>query len=308
MNKKVVAAVLIAVGLIVIGVSIFFITRKTVSFAALRVSASPSSQIFLNNKPVGQTVYYDEKLVPGDYNLKIVPPSGSNNSWSTLIKLTPSTLTAVNYDFGASESLSGGEVLTLEKLGGGGDKTEIYVLTTPNGASVKLDNQDQGVGPVNIKNVAVSEHDVLVSKEGYKDRLVRGKTIAGYRLIINVQLAQSPTETTNEATPSATPSTKVTPGSKVTPTPTKKPALTPSPTKAASSSATLPTKPYAVIKETPTGWLRVREAPSTTATEAARVNPGEMYPLLDEQSGWAKIKYATNKEGWVSDQYVEKVK
>jgi uncharacterized protein YgiM (DUF1202 family) len=46
--------------------------------------------------------------------------------------------------------------------------------------------------------------------------------------------------------------------------------------------------------------------PSTVATEAAKVNPGEMYPLLDEESGWYKIEYQKDEEGWISGQYAEK--
>jgi len=65
-------------------------------------------------------------------------------------------------------------------------------------------------------------------------------------------------------------------------------------------------KPYVLIKETPTGWLRVRMEPSTTATEAAKVNPGEKYPLLEEKGGWYKIRYSGDKEGWISAQYATK--
>ena len=49
--------------------------------------------------------------------------------------------------------------------------------------------------------------------------------------------------------------------------------------------------------------------PSASATEAAKVNPGEMFPYLNEEkSGWYKIEYEEGKEGWVSGVYVELVK
>jgi len=65
------------------------------------------------------------------------------------------------------------------------------------------------------------------------------------------------------------------------------------------------TKTKITIKNTPTGWLRVREEPTLNASESGRVNPGETFELLDEQDGWYKINL-DGKEGWVSSQYSTK--
>jgi uncharacterized protein YgiM (DUF1202 family) len=83
--------------------------------------------------------------------------------------------------------------------------------------------------------------------------------------------------------------------------------VVPSPTPTATKSAVME-KPYVTIKSTPTGWLRVRFGPSTAATESGRVNPGDKFPLLEEQAGWTKIRFKDSLEGWVSDSYIEKVK
>ena len=61
-----------------------------------------------------------------------------------------------------------------------------------------------------------------------------------------------------------------------------------------------------LIKETPTGWLRVRGEPSTVGAEVGRVNPGEKYTLLEEKDGWFQIEYEEGKNGWISGQYAEK--
>ncbi len=66
-------------------------------------------------------------------------------------------------------------------------------------------------------------------------------------------------------------------------------------------------KPYVIVKETGLGFLRVRSEPNLAGSESARVKPGEKYPLLAEITGWVKIKLPTIF-GWVSDQYVEKVR
>ena len=75
------------------------------------------------------------------------------------------------------------------------------------------------------------------------------------------------------------------------------------------AQATPPAKPYVKVKDTPTGFLRVRMGPSTSATETAQIKPGEMYPYLDEEKdGWLKIEYKKDEEGWVSGVYVDLVK
>lgn len=57
-----------------------------------------------------------------------------------------------------------------------------------------------------------------------------------------------------------------------------------------------------VIKETPTGWLRVRESPQ--GREIGKVYPGDVYEFLRQENGWYQIKFQEN-EGWVSSQYAE---
>ncbi len=70
---------------------------------------------------------------------------------------------------------------------------------------------------------------------------------------------------------------------------------------------TIATGKQAKIKATPTGWLRVRSEPSLNGTEITRVDTGGMYQVLEEQTGWVKIKVSGTSEGWVSADYVELV-
>lgn len=60
------------------------------------------------------------------------------------------------------------------------------------------------------------------------------------------------------------------------------------------------------IAPTPTGFLNVRSSPSTSSSVVDKVNPGETYDLLEEQSGWYKIKLPSG-QGWVSSQYAKKI-
>jgi len=67
-------------------------------------------------------------------------------------------------------------------------------------------------------------------------------------------------------------------------------------------------KPVAkvLILETGTGWLRVRSGPGISHSEIGKATVGKKYEYLGKQGSWFKIKFE-GKEGWVSDQFSEKV-
>lgn len=283
--------------------------------AALQISSSPKSTVLLDGKEVGKTPYYDEKLQPLEYTLKLVPEDSKLVTWESKIKLNPEVLTVVNRELGIASETSTGEILALEKISQK-DISEVSIVTTPNLTNVKFDKQDQGQSPVLVKNVTPSDHEIQVSLPGYIDRTVKVRTVAGYRLNASIQLAAltttinlpSPT-TSMTSSPSATNSSKAT-NKTPSPQPSASPLNSPSPSKTSTPTSTpgVVTDPNKVlILDTPTGWLRVRETPG--GAEIGKVNPGEKYPYISEQApDWVKIEYQTGKQGWVSSQYVKKIK
>ena len=60
----------------------------------------------------------------------------------------------------------------------------------------------------------------------------------------------------------------------------------------------------AKILDTPTGWLRVRSEASLNGTELTQVTSGSSYNVLEETTGWVKIKVSETITGWVSSAYV----
>ncbi|MBU0535169.1 MAG: PEGA domain-containing protein [Patescibacteria group bacterium] len=60
----------------------------------------------------------------------------------------------------------------------------------------------------------------------------------------------------------------------------------------------------ATVKDTGTGWLRVRSIGGLNGTEIARVTSGATYQVLELGTGWVKIKVSDTIEGWVSADYV----
>ncbi len=57
-----------------------------------------------------------------------------------------------------------------------------------------------------------------------------------------------------------------------------------------------------LIKETGTGWLRVRKGPGTDYAEITKVNVGDSFTLLEESFKWYKIKIG-EEEGWIFSDY-----
>jgi len=283
----------IFLGLIVLSTG-FFLSgcslKKTP--AALQINATPAASIFIDGKLLGKTPYQGSDWKAGEVSVKLIPDSVTTPlaSWEGKIKLTSGVLTLIVRDFAVTDNESSVQILTLEKIK---DKKSgsLSVISDPDGSLITIDGEAKGFAPLSLDQVSAGDHDITIAKEGYMEKTARAKTITGFKLIVNVKLAQKPETRPSviSGTPIPTPKT-----SKVTPT--------------TSPSVTgVPGQTQVLIKETPTGWLRVRMEPSTTATEAAKVNPGEKFTFLDEQSGWLKIEYESGKEGWVSGQYATKI-
>lgn len=71
------------------------------------------------------------------------------------------------------------------------------------------------------------------------------------------------------------------------------------------TSVTTSSTSSAKVKETPTGWLRVRSTPSLGGEELGRVNTGDTVTVLEQKTGWLKIKTAAGVEGWASGDYLQ---
>lgn len=264
--------------------------------SALSVSTTPQATIFLDGEHLGQTPYYNEKLKPGDYVLKIVPESSGQalNPWEGRVTLSPGILTVVNRELGLTQDDSSGEILSFETSA---DKnaTSISVVTTPDGAVVNLDGEPKGFAPISLDKITEGDHILLISSPGYQDKTIKAKTVKGNKLIASVQLARAVTaplvdaESQQEATPAASP--------KASPTPKASPKT---------GSTTTPAKPYVTIDSPDTGWVRVRAEASTAGEELTKVDHGQSFPLIDEKSGWYQIEYETGKKGWISGKYAEK--
>lgn len=274
MSKKIFFAFVGFVGIAGLFVFIFSnpLSKKE---AAVKLVSHPNAQVYINGKQAGTTPYENDSLSAELTTFKLVPDN-SDQFWQRDLDLTPNAQTIVNWNFDSEDEEQFGSVLYLEKISTP-NQADLLVTCKPESCSVKIDGQLQGQAPINIEQVGAGEHTITVSQPGYQTQEVTARTIKNYRLVVEMELAEKESPSTNQ--PQATPTPDL-------------------------PSTDLP---KVRILQTPTGWLRVRQGPSTGNPEVAKIDPGEEFVLLDEQEDWYKIEYEEGKEGWVSATYAEKI-
>lgn len=275
MKKIFYIAAIFLLAVLVFGI-VLFVLSKNKEKGALQVTSDPKSSVYINGKKVGQTPFRTTELKDmfeaGEYVVKLVPVSGNFEPFEQKITISSKVLTVIDRNFGPT-GLETGSIISLKEISDKKD-AQISVVSFPDSAQVYLDNNLQGQSPILLKNITESDHEIKLSKEGYKDKISLIKTVLGYKMEILIFMGINPNVASNSATINSTP------------------------------SASLSTK--VLILETPTGFLRVRKDASLGSAEIARVKPGETYDLLDEKENWYQIKIDDKTSGWISSQYAKK--
>lgn len=261
---------------VVIAITLFVIDRLKPKVAGIFIETTPSATVFINGEQVGRTPY-KKTYEPGEIIVKLIPESFEKPlaPYETRVNLVSGVETVIRYDFGESEGLSSGEIISFEKIDK--NQTSLVVVSIPDSVQLTIDGFQKLVTPHKTSSITADDHTLLLTSEGFIDRQIRVKTHKGYKLTAIVQLALSTGEPEEELLPT--------------------PEDLPEP------------EPKIEILSTPVGFLRVREEPSTLGKEIGQVEPGETYKLTDEdeKTGWFKIEFEEGKEGWVSNTYARKL-
>lgn len=273
-----------------------FLALRSGKEGRIQIISSPASNVIINNEAVGRTPY-EASLPVGEYSIRLQPDeqeASGSATWEGSVSVIENTRTFVSREIGATDIASSGVVLTVEKMQEKPTKKgtgEVQVITEPDGSIVFLDDEEQGIAPFLLSEVPEGDHELSVFSPGFFRRSQKIKVQEGYKVIAEFKLAVDPThkkvvkeDSDDEATDEAS-------------------LEKDSETNESSSDAKI-----IEILKTGTGWLRVREEPTLNASEAARVDPGDQYEVLEERNGWIKIEYSKNEEGWISDQYTREVK
>ncbi|MBI2007414.1 MAG: PEGA domain-containing protein [Candidatus Blackburnbacteria bacterium] len=268
----------LGVVLVVLGAGgLFLRTKINPEQAGIQIEATPQATVYINDQEHGATPF-EKTLSPGEITLRLVPAVADTplSPWTTKLTLTRGVKTIVRRNFGETEGKSSGEVLSFEKIPG--NSSSLAVVSSPDSAEIVVDGERLGFTPSRRDSLPAGQHQIHVSRPGFSDKDLTVTTKTGYKLTVVVILAESPS-------PEATVAGEAT------------------------SSAAKSAKSASVeILDTPTGFLRVRTEPSTSATEAAQVKPGEKFPYLEQNKdgSWFKIEYEKGKQGWVFSQYAKK--
>ncbi len=276
---------LLGLAVILILAGLFLITRVIHTLSpsgqgALQITANIKSDVYLNDELIGQTPLckceQNNTVKQGDYSVRIVPQDKSMDPFIAKITVSPGVLTAVERTF-LPGSLASAYILTLEKTNQ--KEPQLMVSTIPDSAMIAIDSSPRGASPYLLENIAASEHEVEIQKEGFAKKTIRVRTVPEYKLVVAAFLGTQSAENFE--------TTRVSPTASPTSTPEQADVVE--------------------IQSTPVGFLRVRSQPNTSGTEITTVDTGEKFPFTEEQNGWYKITIDEDTEGWVSGTYVQEV-
>jgi hypothetical protein len=251
--------------LVVISSLFLFGCTFTEGRSALEIYSTPNAKVFLDGKESGMSPYKNNSLKPGEITVRL---ESNNNKWERKIRIRKNLTTVINWTFD-NEGM-GGYILSMEKTGS--DKSGIIIDSIPNKASIFINNEIVDFTPKKINDVGVGEKQLTLSYPGYKGMNMFLRATKGYDLILEVNLIKDREEIILEPTPIP-----------------------------ASNSI----NKKIIIKETETGWLRVREASENNSKEIAKVNSGEIFELIEEKDDKWKIKLNDDQEGWIANRYAE---
>lgn len=290
-------------------------------YAALSVTSTPKTSVYLDGEQLGTTPYYNEKLKPGDYTIKLVPENSNNPPWETRVALHAGIWTVVSRELSETDDYSSGYILTLQPQSNQ-DQSSILVITTPDGSVVSIDNEPKGFAPVAIDSITEGDHTLTISSPGYYDKSIKAQLVNGYKLTANIQLSKSDknakskqenikdSEQGKDKEEQAVEEKKGSKDEVIDEDVEEKGVKEKEETKTVSKKVDKKLDPpYVIIQETNTGWLNVRKKPSTADDNViTKVDPGEKFPFLDSNdTGWYQIQLDDGTKGWLSGKYVKLV-
>ena len=228
----------------------------------------PQAQVFIDGKEAGTSPYKNNSLTPGDKEIRLVIDGAE---WSKTVHLENGANTVINRELDKETNKNGGYILYLESTGDN-KKAGLLITAKPDRAAVAIDGEIKGFSPLRIDDIGEGDKQVTLSFPGYKTIDMFVRSIPGYQLVVEADLATETVESQQIPTPEVTPPLE-----------------------------------QIKIKTTETGWLRVRKDADTNSEEVTKVKPNEIYSLIEVSGDWEKIDLGNGKSGWISTKYADKL-
>lgn len=243
--------------------------------AGIYIETNPISTVFINGEEKGVTPY-KENFPPQDIVVRLVSTQDPEvmEPLETKTTLVSGVETVIRHNFSLDKETASTEVISFEKIEN--NSSGLSIITAPEGVKLLIDGRDRAFAPYKTTSLAPGEHNILISENGYEDKVIKLKTHNGYNLTLFVDLARN-RRVEEEPTPQESTVEENTTTSRVR------------------------------ILPTGTGFLRIRSEPNTNGLELGRVEPGEIYQLVNNEveNGWYFIEYSPGEYGWISAEYVE---
>jgi hypothetical protein len=286
MGKKIASGMAIIV-IILIAVAVYFTNpfAKEISGGLQVITGSVSASLFLDDQYLDKAPYINRQIKAGKYTLVINPDDKNLAAKELAVNLNPGVLTVIYWTPGIDQITSSGLIYELEPIA---DKSrgELQILSEPDGAIIQFSNNEQQFAPYTFREIEEGHHLLTISLPGYESQEQTININAGYRLKISSSLASTSSENIKQET------TKI--------------EGEPEETQAGEKQLTIrSTNFFQEGKEV----LRVRATGSATANPIGFVESSKTYTYLTEENGWYQLTFEdvldqTEKEGWVSAQYV----
>lgn len=282
MGKLKIAFIVVLALIVLVLLTFFLVNYLKPKVAGIYIDSSPMATVYIDGSEVGRTPYektYNQgevviKLIPDSFEVPLVP-------YETRVSLVTGVQTVIRRNFGETDEVSAGEIVSFEKIDKG--QVSLAVVSIPDSAELIIDDKERAFTPHRTTSLLAGVHTLILRAEGYQERRVDVRTHEGYKLTAIVKLAKSPF---------------------------KQESMDQEVGEEVNVEVAEENLKRVKILSTPTGFLRVRSEPSTLGQEVGLVEPEKTYNLLetDEKTGWYKISFQSDsesKEGWISNQYAQ---
>ena len=143
--------------------------------AGLFIETNPPADVLVNGEVLGKAPFRTTTnpgemvilLIPETFNVPLMP-------YETKVTLTPGVETVIRKEFGEAEDVSAGEIISFEKIDK--NETSLAIVTDPDTAQLTIDGADRAFTPHKTSSILPGQHTLVISKDGYLDRVVRVKT------------------------------------------------------------------------------------------------------------------------------------
>jgi len=262
------------------------------------ITEGASASLFLNDQYLDKTPFIDQKIMPGNYQLEIVPDDPSLANYELPISLNKGYLTVVVWIPGPTIDTSGGMIYELEPLSNK-KQAEVSIISNPDQTLVTFGTLEERFTPILLRDLEPDNYNLEIKLVSFDPQKHTVTVIPGHRLNITIKLARNHQAGMPENADQVE----------------EKPQET---AESSDDPESMRVNSNQVIKIKTTNFfqdgkevLRVRQEASLNSQTVGYVSSGKSYDYLDEKEGWFFVEFtdpvdAQKKQGWLSGEYVEK--